>query len=142
MSDPGRTSSAGATAVKWATGTIFFAGVLLLVAGICQAFVGLVALVNDTFFVVGEKWVFQFDLTSWGWIHIVIGAVLFVIGIFILRGAAWSAIAGVILAAFSAVVNFMWLPWTPIWSILVIALDVLIVWALSTHRQAIHTIDS
>ena len=63
MTDAGRTSPNGVMAVKWATGTIFFAGVLLLMVGACQALVGLIALANDTFFVVGNKWAFQLDLT-------------------------------------------------------------------------------
>jgi hypothetical protein len=126
---------------NWAAGAVFFAGVLLLIAGVAQAVVGLVALVNDTFYLVGEKWIFQFDLTSWGWIHIAIGAILFLVGIFVLRGALWASIVGIFIAAVSALANFVWLPYYPIWALLVIAVDILIIWALATHRKSIHLLD-
>jgi hypothetical protein len=126
----------------WAAGAIFFAGVLLLLAGAAQAAIGLVALFNDTFYVVGQKWVFQFDITTWGWIHLGLGALLIVVGIFVLRGALWSSIVGIIIAGLSALANFIWLPYFPVWAILVIALDVLIIWALASHRTSIHLMDN
>jgi hypothetical protein len=127
---------------SWAAGAIFFAGVMLLLAGAAQAAVGLVALFNDTFYVVGQKWVFQFDITAWGWIHLGLGALLFLVGIFVLRGALWSSIAGIVIASISALASFAWLPYFPVWAILVIAVDVLIIWALATHRTSIKLLDS
>ena len=127
-----------------ATGAIFSAGVLLLLAGLWQAFVGLVALLKDTdtVLIVGQKWVFSFDVTAWGWIHVLIGAALFLVGIFVLRGALWAAIVGIGIAGLSAVANFLWLPYYPIWSILIITLDVIIIWALAAHRESIHLLDT
>ena len=126
-----------------ATGAIFSAGVLLLLAGLWQAFVGLVALLKDTdtVLIVGQKWVFSFDVTAWGWIHVLIGAALFLVGIFVLRGALWAAIVGIGIAGLSAFANFLWLPYYPIWSILIITLDVIIIWALAAHRESIHLLD-
>lgn len=127
----------------FAAGAVFSAGVLLLLAGLWQAFLGLVALFKDTntLIVVGEKWVFSFDVTAWGWIHLLIGATLFVVGIFVLRGALWAAIVGIGIAGLSALANFIWLPYYPIWAILIITLDVIIIWALAAHRQSIHLLD-
>ena len=126
-----------------ATGAIFSAGVLLLLAGLWQAFVGLVALLKDTdtVLIVGQKWVFSFDVTAWGWIHVFIGAALFLAGIFVLRGSLWAAIVGIGIAGLSAFANFLWLPYYPIWSILIITLDVIIIWALAAHRESIHLLD-
>ena len=127
----------------FAAGAIFTAGVLLLLAGLWQAFIGLVALLKDTntLLVVGEKWVFSFDVTAWGWIHVLVGAALFVVGIFVLRGALWAGIVGIGIAGLSALANFIWLPYYPIWAILIITLDVIIIWALAAHRRSIHILD-
>jgi hypothetical protein len=127
----------------FAAGAIFSAGVLLLLAGLWQAVLGLVALFKDTdtVLVVGQKWIFQFDVTTWGWIHLLIGAALFVVGIFVLRGALWAGIVGIGIAGLSAFANFLWLPYYPVWAVLIITLDVIIIWALAVHRESIHILD-
>ena len=127
----------------FAAGAVFSAGVLLLLAGLWQGFLGLVALFkdNDTLIVVGQKWIFSFDVTAWGWIHLLIGAALFIVGVFVLRGALWAGVAGIGIAGLSALANFLWLPYYPIWAILIITLDVIIIWALAAHRESIHLLD-
>ena len=127
----------------FAAGAVLSAGVLLLLAGIWQALLGFVALFkdNDTLFIVGQKWIFSFDVTAWGWIHLIIGAALFLVGIFVLRGKLWAAVVGIGIAGVSAVANFLWLPYYPIWAILIISLDVIIIWALATRRETIHMFD-
>jgi hypothetical protein len=120
-----------------AIGLAFFAATMMIMAGVFQAIVGLIALVNDTFYVVGEEWVFQFDITAWGWVHLAFGALLIVAGIFLFKGATWARWTAVVLAGLSAVVNFMWLPYYPLWSVIVIAIDVAIIWALTAHGRAI-----
>jgi len=127
----------------FAAGAVFSAGVLLLLAGLWQGFLGLVALFkdNDTLIVVGQKWIFSFDVTAWGWIHLLIGAALFIVGVFVLRGALWAGVVGIGIAGLSALANFLWLPYYPIWAILIITLDVIIIWALAAHRGSIHLLD-
>lgn len=73
---------------------------------------------------------FSFDITTWGWIHLVMGIVVAVAGFFVLQVAVWARSVGVAVAAVSAVLNFMWLPYYPVWSLLIIALDVFVIWAL------------
>jgi hypothetical protein len=136
------TDGTSATTEGWAAGAILFAGIMLLLAGLLQIIVGLVALFNDTFYVVGQEYVFQFDLTSWGWIHLITGAVLVLVGVFVLKGALWASIAGIVIAGLSAIANFMWIPYYPVWSLLIIAVDILIIWALASHRNAITLLDS
>ena len=130
------------TAEGWAAGAIFVAGVLLLLGGFFQVLAGISAILNDAVFVIGVEYVWRLDLTVWGWIHLFIGAFAIIVGVFVLKGTAWAAIAGIIIAGLSAVANFMYLPYQPIWALLVIGLDVLIIWALATRRGAIHLLDS
>ena len=118
-----------------AVGFTAFAAVVMIMTGVFQAFQGLVALLNDDFYVVGEKWTFSFDLTSWGWVHLIVGVLVAVAGVFVLRGAVWARTVGVAVAAVSALLNFMWLPYYPFWSLLIIALDVFVIWALVAHGR-------
>ncbi len=118
-----------------ASGLIVFAAVAMIMIGVFQVVQALVALFNDDFYVVGQKWVFEFDLTTWGWIHLIIGIGIAVAGFFVLNGAVWARVVGIGVAGISAVLNFMWLPYYPIWSLLIIALDVLVIWALSVHGR-------
>jgi hypothetical protein len=120
-----------------AVGLTVFAAVMLIMVGIFQAIAGVVALFNDTFYVVGEKYIFQFDVTTWGWVHLILGVVIAVAGYFLFRGAGWARTVGVILASISAVLNFAWLPHYPIWAIAIITLDVFIIWALTAHGRDI-----
>ena len=120
-----------------AVGFTAFAAVVMIMTGAFQAFQGLVAVLNDEFFVVGQEWTFSLDLTAWGWVHLIVGALVAVAGGFVLRGAVWARAVGVTVAAASAVLNFMWLPYYPTWSVLIIALDVVVIWALVAHGRDI-----
>jgi len=122
---------------RTAVGFTVFAATMMVIGGVFQAMQGLIALFNDTFYVVGQEWAFQFDITGWGWIHLIIGALVVVAGLFVFRGAVWARAVGIAVAAVSAVLNFMWLPHYPIWSLIIIALDVLVIWALSVHGRDI-----
>ena len=122
---------------SWAVGYAMFASVLLLMAGIFQFVAGLVAVVEDDFYVVTAKWVFEFDVTTWGWIHMLIGVVLFLSGIGILSGNVLARTVGVIAAGVAAVANFLWLPYYPVWSIIMIFLAVAVIWALTVHGRDI-----
>ena len=120
-----------------AVGLTVFAGVMMIMAGVFQAIQGIVALFNDTFYVVGQQWVFSFNVTTWGWIHLLAGILLAVAGYFVFQGAVWARVVGVAVAVISAVLSFMSLPYYPIWSILIITLDVFIIWALTVHGRDI-----
>jgi hypothetical protein len=120
-----------------AVGLTVFAGTVMIMVGVFQAIQGIVALFNDTFYVVGEKWTFAFDITTWGWIHLIVGVLLVLAGFFLFQGAVWARVIGVGVVAISAVLNFMWLPYYPLWSMLIIALDVFVIWALTAHGRDI-----
>jgi hypothetical protein len=116
----------------WAEGIGIFAGAALLVVGIFQFLEGVAAAAKDDVFVTTTNYVFEFDLTTWGWIHIVLGIVVAVVGGAILAGQRWSLVAGIVVAMVSALLNFVWLPYYPAWAILIIAFDIAVIWALST----------
>lgn len=119
----------------WAVGWIYFAAVMLMLIGVFHAVAGIVAIANDEFYVVAHKWVFQFDATTWGWIHLIGGIIVFFAGIGVLSGNVAARTVGVIVAGISAIANFLWLPYYPLWSITMIAVDVAVIWALTAHGR-------
>jgi hypothetical protein len=83
----------------------------------------------------GDLYYLQFDATTWGWIHTIVGIVILLAGFSLLSGAVWARTVGVILAVISAIANFAWLPWYPVWSIVMIAVSVTVIWALTVHGR-------
>jgi hypothetical protein len=129
MSTPGTRPVSG-----WAVGFSAFAGAIMILIGIFQFFEGLAAVVNDDFFVVTSKYAFDLDTTGWGWIHMIIGVVIFLAGLGIFTGATWARVVGITLAIISAISNFFFIPYYPVWSVLIIALCIIVIWALATLR--------
>ncbi|MEU4311408.1 hypothetical protein [Nocardia sp. NPDC024068] len=119
-----------------ATGGSIAAAALLLTAGIITLFQGIAALAEDEVFISGPEYVYELDLTSWGWVHIVFGILLVLTSLALMTGAVWAKIVAIGLACLSIVANFLWLPHYPLWSILIIALDIVIIWALATWDPA------
>ncbi|MGI9586566.1 MAG: DUF7144 family membrane protein [Acidimicrobiia bacterium] len=120
---------------EWAVGWTWFAAVMMWLIGIGQAISGLTALMTGEFYVVGREYILQFDVTTWGWIHLIGGILVFVAGIYLLSGQVWARTVGVIMATISILVNFAWLPWYPLWSILMITAGVFVIWALTVHGR-------
>ena len=123
------------TVSPWAHGIAVFAGVAMIIGGAFEALEGLAGIAHDQYLVVLPNYIYAFDLTLWGVIHLLVGLALVVIGAALLRGQTWARVAGIIAAVVSAIVNFAWLPTAPWWSILVIAIDVLIIWALASYLR-------
>jgi len=121
------------TVSPWAHGIAVFAGLAMIIGGAFQALEGLAAVVHDKYLVVAPSTIYAFDLTVWGVIHLLVGLALLVIGVSLLRGQTWARVAGIVVAVISAIVNFAFLPHSPWWAILIIAVDVLIIWALTTY---------
>jgi hypothetical protein len=119
---------------RWATGLIMFAGVVMMVAGVWHALAGVGALVNDEVYVATPGYIYSFDLTGWGWIHILLGIVVAAAGFVVLLGMMWARVVGIVLASVSLIANFMFIPHYPLWSLLIIGLDVAVIWALATYR--------
>ena len=124
------------TASPWAHGIAVFAGVIMIVGGAFQAVEGLAGIVHDKYLVVLPNYIYAFDLTVWGWLHLLVGLALLAIGIFLIKGQTWARVAGMIVAGISALLNFVWLPYSPWWALLIIGIDILVIWALANyHRQ-------
>lgn len=122
---------------SWAVGWAGFAGVMLIIIGVFDIVQGLVAIVNDDFYVIGQEWVFKFDTTTWGWIHLILGIILIASGIGIFSANVAARTVGVIAAGLAMIVNFAWLPYYPVWSTIVIAICIAIIWALTAHGRDI-----
>jgi hypothetical protein len=115
----------------WANGAIIFAAALLLLIGSFQIVAGLVAILDDNFYVVTRNYTFDLDTTAWGWIHLLVGILLVVTAWGLGSGQTWARVTGIVLATVSAIANFLFIPYYPWWSLLVIAFDVWVIWALT-----------
>lgn len=124
----------------WAIGWASFAAFMLFIAGTLQFFAGLSAILNDEFYVVGDEYAYKLDVTAWGWIHLVIGIVVFCCGLGILKGHVLGRIVGVLAACGSLVANFLWLPYQPVWSVVIIAICVGVIWALTAHGRDVNAL--
>jgi hypothetical protein len=121
----------------WAVGYAAFAAILMIIAGVLGLVQGLVALVDDEFYVFTEEYVFEFSVTTWGWIHLIGGIILIASGIGIFSGNVLARIVGVVVAALSVVWNVMFLPYYTIWALLAIGLSIGAIWALTAHGRDI-----
>ncbi|MXP23763.1 hypothetical protein GIY30_20710 [Gordonia sp. HNM0687] len=120
----------------FAFGISIVAAALLFVAGIVAVFQGISALANDDLFVIGTEYVYKFDLTTWGWIHLIIGILAILVAGGLAVGADWARISAIIIASISIIAQFLWLPYYPIWAILIIALDLVVIWAVATWKPS------
>ena len=123
-----------------AVGITVTAAVILIISGLMHAMQGVVGLANNEFYVSTQNWIFKFDTTTWGWVHILVGLVAIGTGIGLFYGAVWARTIGVIVAAVSIFANFVWMPYYPVWAILIIAFDFFVIWALTAHGRDINTI--
>jgi hypothetical protein len=122
----------------WALGVIAFAATMMVLIGIFQAIAGFVAIVDDEFYVVARNYTFDLDVSAWGWLHLLIGLAVLATGLGLFARQAWAAMTAIFLAMLSAISNFFFIPYYPIWALLVIGLNVWVIWAL-TRPGAIRT---
>ena len=115
---------------EWASGLTAFAAVMLSLVGLLDIFRGIMAIAEDDIFVTTRNYAFAFSLTSWGWIHLALGVVAVIVSFGLLRTAMWARVVGVGIAGLVIVANFLSLPSYPVWSVVMIALSSLIIWAL------------
>ncbi|WP_369636454.1 hypothetical protein [Nocardia sp. JMUB6875] len=119
-----------------AAGTSIAAGILLIVIGVLSVLQGISAVASDDLLVVGYDYIYKLNTTGWGWIHIALGVIEICVAIGLLMGTTWGRTAAIILAALSIVENFLWIPYYPAWSLLIIALDVVVIWAIAAYKPA------
>ncbi|MFC9833813.1 hypothetical protein ACFVKB_08360 [Rhodococcus sp. NPDC127530] len=112
--------------------TSMVAAIVLLTIGILHALSGISALMRDDLVVAGPEYIYQFDTTAWGWIHLVLGVIVAAVGVMLFTGATWARVGAMVICAVSILANFLWLPHYPWWSAVMIVLDVFVIWAVAT----------
>jgi hypothetical protein len=132
---PSSAARPGREASGMAVGFILFAAIMMLMVGVFQALQGLIAIFENEFYVQTRNYLFEFDATTWGWIHLVIGLLVAFAGWGLLSGQTWARVVGITLAALSATANFLFIPYYPFWSLLIIAVDIFVIWALTAHGR-------
>ncbi|MGV9410759.1 DUF7144 family membrane protein [Nocardia sp. NPDC003693] len=120
----------------FAAGTSIAAGILLMVIGVLSILQGISAVAADDLLVINSGYVYEFNTTAWGWIHIIMGALEVIVAIGLIAGRDWARVIAIILAAFSIIENFLSMPYYPAWSLLIIALNVVVIWAIATWKPS------
>ena len=117
----------------WAVGFILFAAVMMIMVGVFQALQGLIGIFENEFYVPTRNYLFQFDATTWGWTHLLLGLLVAFAGYGLLSGKTWARTVAIFLAVLSAIANFAFIPYYPFWSLVIITLDVFVIWAIAAH---------
>ena len=119
----------------WATGLVVFAGATMVLLGVFHALAGLTAILQGQFYVAAPDYLYSIDVTAWGWIHLIGGIIVALAGVSIFSGALWARAVGIFLAGLSAIANFMFIPYYPIWALLMVALSIAVIWALAVQGR-------
>lgn len=125
-----------APARQTTSGWIYFAAIMMILGGGLWAIVGLFAVFNDDWVVFGPDNAVLLDITGWGWIHLILGLIAFAAGFLLLQGNLFGRAVAVVMAGVSIVVNFVWLPVLPVWSLVIMVIDVLIIYAVVANPRA------
>jgi hypothetical protein len=116
--------------------TATFGGVLLLIASGFDLLQGASAVANDDLYAQGSEYLYKFDMTAWGWVHIILGVLGVLVAVGILMRAGWGQITGIMIASLSILTNFMFLPIYPVWSAFIIGFNAIVIWALCSQLKS------
>ena len=116
-----------------AVGFILFAAIMMIMVGVFQALQGIIAIFENEFYVTTRNYTFQFDATTWGWIHLLVGLLVAFAGWGLLSGRTWARVVALTLAVLSAITNFLFIPYYPFWALLLVTLDIFVIWAVAAH---------
>jgi len=130
-------SSSRSSGNGWAVGLVLFAAIMMIMLGSFQAIEGLIGIFDRGFYVATADYVYRFNATTWGWIDLLVGALVALAGVAVLAGQLWGRIIGIVLAVLSGIANFLFMPYYPFWSLLIITLDVFVIWALATPGREV-----
>lgn len=117
------------------SGWTAFAAIMMTFGGIMAIFEGIAAIGDDDLFVTTRNYTFQWSLTGWGWMHLVLGIVVLLAGLALFSGKLWARVVGITVAGVSMLANFAWLPWYPLWAITLIVVDGFVIWALCARTN-------
>jgi hypothetical protein len=118
-------------------GWVWFAAVMLIMNGAFSALYGLVALFDDKYYGVTPNGLLVFDITGWGWALLIFGIVSVLAGSALLSGATWARVVAVVVAAINAIGHMAFASAYPVWALIVIVIDVLVIWAVIAHGEEI-----
>lgn len=118
------------------SGWLVFAAVIMIFSGVMTLLAGISAIAADDVFLTTRNYVYELNLTGWGWIHLILGILVVLAGAAVFRGATWARMVGVLLAGLSMIANFMWLPYTPWWALMFIAIDALVIYGLCARPRS------
>ncbi|MFJ9173259.1 hypothetical protein [Streptomyces sp. NPDC102360] len=121
-----------------AVGGVVFAAFVMGIIGAYHAIAGLSAVLNDNFYQAQNDYAFDFDVNARGWVQMITGVIVFAAAVSLFSGRTWARIVVIVIAAMSALENFFFTPYQPVWSAILIALDILVIWSLVMygHREA------
>ena len=126
-----------ARATAW-VGWIWFAAILMMASGVLNFLAGLVAVIgDDNAYIDTGVSLLVFDVEGWGWAHLIFGIIIFLVGIFLTMGQTWARLLAVVLVTLNLLTQFLWLPAYPVWAIIVIGIDVVVLWALIVHGDEV-----
>ncbi|MCX4830797.1 hypothetical protein OG785_32745 [Streptomyces sp. NBC_00006] len=119
-------------------GGVVFAAFVMGIIGAYHAIAGLAAILNENFYQAQDDYAFDFNVNARGWVQMITGVIVFAAAVSLFSGRTWARIVVMIIAAMSALENFFFTPYQPVWSAILIALDILVIWALAMygHREA------
>lgn len=129
------TTATSAETSGWAVGLALFAGCIMILIGMFSFFEGLAAVVKDQAYVVGPNYAYKIDTTTWGWIHMIWSAVVLGAGFGVLTGRTWARVVGITVISLNALAQFFYIPYYPVWTVLLIALDIACIWALTQYGR-------
>ncbi|HKG25147.1 MAG TPA: hypothetical protein VKB09_05820 [Thermomicrobiales bacterium] len=121
----------------WANGLTIFAAAMMMIIGFWQALAGIAAIGQDKVYAATPEYIYAFDVTGWGWIHLLLGILIVCAGVAVFMGSTWARMVAIVLASLSMIANFAFIPHYPVWSLTIIALDAAVIWALATYRREI-----
>ena len=120
--------------MAWASGFALFAGLMMIIIGLNQALLGFAGILGNDVYVPVEDYLYDFDLSTWGWVHLGFGAVLVLTGVSVLQGRAWARAVGIWVAMVNLVTSFAFVPFYPVGAVLLIALNVAAIWGLARYN--------
>jgi hypothetical protein len=117
----------------WVVGMSVFAALIMIMVGLFHMVEGLTALLDNEIYTVGVRYLFSFDVMVWGWIHLAVGVLLIAAGFAMRTRRLWARSVGIVFASLSMITSFLFIPYYPVWSLLIIALDFFIIWAMCAY---------
>ncbi|MDQ0717008.1 sulfite exporter TauE/SafE [Streptomyces luteogriseus] len=129
-------SGAGGSGDPWAAGGLVLGGVLMVVYGLFAVLQGIAAIAGDEVYTSFGQYSFEFDLTAWGWIHVIVGVLVVVAGLGLFTGAGWARVASAVVVGLALIANFLWLPYQPFWSIIMIVTGLFVLWSVFNYRSS------